>query len=397
MIKHQNEVPVTYLNKGQVYSISVADSAPSQTPAEPVKYRTHIRISFDEEEQRAKPAACWQLWKEGRGLNEAHNRGGKLQAVEYADPMQGAGDEHKQRQIQLEGASFDGFSVVWTANPATGVPHCTIPVRFNFLSTDFSHSKGVKGIPVRLCAKTEIISPDENSGSSAGAEVSYCKVKLFRDHGAERKLSNDVVHVKKTIEKIKQQMAQAEAGGSVGKRKRSCGSTAFDGDRPAKVAKSQRRWSMDSHDVGSGKMSLEDDLQTRLETMQDMFTSARPMSAFNLRGDDLDDPVLHPVHLPGETKVEQAGRFQDTASATSTLSPGSSVGNSPRHAQFPRFGCDSGYHGSLRSSMEHEGALDRFAPKPARVTKLNTDGFIEAVDVDTTYQPPREQLPKPGE
>jgi hypothetical protein len=41
--------------------------------------------------------------------------------------MQVADDEHKQRQIQLESISFDGFSVTWTANPAINVPNCTIP------------------------------------------------------------------------------------------------------------------------------------------------------------------------------------------------------------------------------------------------------------------------------
>src|SRR4051812_28513581 len=97
MIKHADEIPVTYLNKGQAYSISLLDTAPNQTSPVPVKYRTYVRISFEDEQQRQRPAACWQLWKEGRGTNEAHQRGGRLQAVEFVDPSQAGGGELQGR------------------------------------------------------------------------------------------------------------------------------------------------------------------------------------------------------------------------------------------------------------------------------------------------------------
>src|SRR5882757_1591680 len=176
MIKHAEEIPVTYLNKGQAYSIAIVDTAPTQTPTVPVKYRTFIRISFEDEHQRQRPAACWQLWKEGRGTNEAHQRGGRLQAVEFVDPSQvGGGDAQGRPRIELESASFDGFAVNWTPVLSTA-PDCSVAVRFNFLSTDFSHSKGVKGIPVRLCAKTEMISHGALAVPN-NSEVCYCKVK----------------------------------------------------------------------------------------------------------------------------------------------------------------------------------------------------------------------------
>ncbi|KAJ8129860.1 hypothetical protein O1611_g3770 [Lasiodiplodia mahajangana] len=221
MIKHADEIPVTYLNKGQAYSLTIVDTN-SALPAVPgTKYRTFIRVSFEDDQQRQKPGVCWGLWKEGRGTNEAHQRGGKLQAVEYVEAGQPVGGDDKRTRIELENSSFDGFCVTWTPG-ANGVAECSIAVRFNFLSTDFSHSKGVKGIPVRLCAKTSILStPESSPPPDPVSEICYCKVKLFRDHGAERKLSNDVAHVKKTIDKLKQQIAQAESGGKdFGKRKR---------------------------------------------------------------------------------------------------------------------------------------------------------------------------------
>ncbi|KAF3386504.1 Grainyhead-like protein 2, partial [Penicillium rolfsii] len=389
MVKHPREVPISYLNKGQAYNLTVMDSNPPMVGSEPLQYRTYVRVSFEEEEQRSKPAACWQLWKEGRGMSESHQRGGKLLAVEYVDPHQG-GEDHKHRQIQVEQASFDGFCVIWTANPATGTPDCSIPVRFNFLSTDFSHSKGVKGIPVRLCAKTELVTPGDELASPREAEVCYCKVKLFRDHGAERKLSNDIAHVKKSIEKLKQQIAQAEMGGGFGKRKR--GSNATANMKPSdrlKNPKHKRTWSMGSQDSQQEKLSLEDDLQAKLGMMQDMFSSTRTMSILALRGDEEDDPDLFPVRLPAEgesIKVEPLSR-QNTGASHSMesliLSPTSS-------------------NVSVNSPQVHESKLagTKDVKNPTTVRRVAkgdsiSTGFIEAVDIDPTYRPPAERPPKP--
>ncbi|KAJ5634277.1 hypothetical protein N7528_002119 [Penicillium herquei] len=386
MVKHKREVPISYLNKGQAYNLTVMDSTPPMTSSEPLRYRTFVRVSFEEEEQRLKPAACWQLWKEGRGTTESHQRGGKLLAVEYVDPLLG-GEDAKNRQLQIEQMSFDGFCVTWVANPATGTSDCSIPVRFNFLSTDFSHSKGVKGIPVRLCAKTELLSPGEETGGRREPEVCYCKVKLFRDHGAERKLSNDIAHVKKTIEKLKQQVAQVEMGGGFGKRKRGSNAAASmkTADRSKQSSKHKRSWSIGSQD-GSEKLSLEDDLQAKLAMMQDMFSSTRSVSILALRGEEEDDPDLHPVRLPTEgdvIKTDPLLRHNHSAAQSMEsliLSPTSSNAslNSPRlgSAQFMK--------------DRHATAIPRVAGGD-RVSQ----GFIEAVDIDPTYRPPAERPPKP--
>jgi hypothetical protein len=384
MVKNLREVPITYLNKGQAYNLSVLDSNPPMV-REPIRYRTYVRVSFEEQEQRAKPSTCWQLWKEGRGSSEAHQRGGKLLAVEYVDPLQGGGDAHKHRQVQIESMSVDGFCVTWTANPATGISDCHIPVRFNFLSTDFSHSKGVKGIPVRLCAKTEVISPGEETGVPRGMELSYCKVKLFRDHGAERKLSNDVAHVKKTIDKLKQQVSQAEMGGGFGKRKRGNNATGGKGsDRSMKPSNHKRAWSIASDDAPSEKISLEDDLQSKLSMMQEMFSSTRLISNFGLRGDESDDPDLYPIRLDGDAvKFEQLGRHN-----TMDLPTGESMIPSPANTNTP----------SSNSPTSHATKL---STKPITIQRNPTHdgvsrGFLEAVGVDSTYQPPTECPPKPS-
>ncbi|KAI0475432.1 CP2 transcription factor-domain-containing protein [Xylariaceae sp. FL0804] len=406
MIKHADEIPITYLNKGQAYSLSIIDTGTALPVVPGTKYRTFVRISFEDDQQRHKPGVCWSLWKEGRGTNEAHQRGGKLQAVEYVEAGQPAEGDDKRTRIELESASFDGFSVVWT--PGTlGAAECNIAVRFNFLSTDFSHSKGVKGIPVRLCTKTKVMPVTGASPPADGPpEICYCKVKLFRDHGAERKLANDVAHIKKTIEKLKQQIAQAESGGKdFGKRKRGgAHSKAQDPARPGKAPKHKRTWSMSSASSAGGgggntRPSFEDDLSFKLRTLQDMFISTRPVSILYLRGEDMDDPDLHPVVLPGEptdlTKIEtkdssawRSGRSSVVDSSLVSPSPSSLSLQSQPAATLAE----------ALSNMEHP-APGQVSDRPTKVAKTDDDGklsgWIEALGVDPSYKPPAETAVKP--
>ncbi|KAH8668852.1 CP2 transcription factor [Xylariales sp. PMI_506] len=411
MIKHADEIPVTYLNKGQAYSLSIVDTAATMPIAPGTRYRTFVRISFEDDQQRQKPGVCWSLWKEGRGTNEAHQRGGKLQAVEYVEAGQPAEGDDKRTRVELDTASFDGFSVFWTPG-ANGAAECNVAVRFNFLSTDFSHSKGVKGIPVRLCTKTVELPPESTSPPPDGnAEICYCKVKLFRDHGAERKLSNDVAHVKKTIDKLKQQIAQAESGmKDFGKRKRGSASQGKGQEPkvPGKIQKHKRTWSMSSASSagGGGRPSIEEDLHFKLQTLQDMFTSTRPVSVLYLRGEERDDPDLHPVSLAGEptdlTKVESkdSGAWQ-VRSGQSSVAGSSLVSPSPSsmslHSQASVAGAKSQWN-------DFQSTADPSPPHPAsdqgtRVGKYddagNLIGWIEALGVDASYRPPLERPVKP--
>ncbi len=422
MVKHSDEIPVTYLNKGQAYVVSISDSMGLGPTPGPVKYRTVIRISFEDEQQRQRPSACWQLWKEGRGLAEAHQRGGKLQAVEYVDPNQGGDEETKRPRVELETASFDCFSVTWTPSPGSATAACSVAVRFNFLSTDFSHSKGVKGIPVRLCAKTEIISsgtPDSPPGPIS--EVCFCKVKLFRDHGAERKLSNDVAHIKKTIDKLKQQITQVENGvKEVGKRKRSSADKGGS-NRPSKVLKHKRTWSVSSQGSNS-RPAVEEDLHMKLATTQDMFTSTRPVSVLYLKGYEGDDPDVYPVSLPGEptdlTKINQMNRkvsWDRKTNSETTLSNSCVVSPSPSSRSMP---ADSRGNESstflkpaalssnqtLSTDWDHlthlsSGNCSDFSNAAVKVQRGPTDDslpdWLEAFDVNPSYKAPPERAIKP--
>lgn len=415
MIKHADEIPVTYLNKGQAYSLSIVDTQPTLPIVPGTRLRTYVRVSFEDDQQRQKPGVCWSLWKEGRGTNEAHQRGGKLQAVEYVEAGQPAEGDDKRTRVELESASFDGFSVIWTPG-VNGAVECNVAVRFNFLSTDFSHSKGVKGIPVRLCAKTNLLPSGGSPGSDSSSEICYCKVKLFRDHGAERKLSNDVAHVKKTIDKLKQQIAQAESGlKDFGKRKRAGGAQmkgAADSQRPGKAPKHKRTWSMSSassagggNGGGGARNALEEDLHFKLQTLQDMFTSTRPVSVLYLRGEDLDDPDAHPVSLPGEvldlSKVESRESTAWRERSTHSSVAGSLVSPSPSslslHSAASVVGVPSAPWQERVSS--DPSSSRQGSDQPTRVAKAddagNLSGWIEALGVDASYRPPPDRAVKP--
>jgi hypothetical protein len=395
MIKHADEIPATYLNKGQSYAISIVDTQPSLQDSSPTVYRTFIRVSFHDETQRNRPAGCWQLWKEGRGINEAHQRGGKLQAVEYVENQHTGDDRKRKAKAVLESSYFDGFAVTWSPL-VVGAVEASVSVRFNFLSTDFSHSKGVKGIPVRLCAKTEVISSGSKSPSELPSpEVCYCKVKLFRDHGAERKLSNDIMHVKKTIEKLKQQAGQVEGTGMkvFGKKPKK----EEDTGKLGKAIKHKRTWSMSSASSVTGPRCQDDDTNARLKAMQDMFSSTRPVSVLYLRGESADDPDLYPVRLPGELDGEESWAVHRRASVATTNTTASSVlSPSPSSLSLSSRRCGSF---SPEKDWEKNNAYHSLQNEvPVRVNTTNEDGmlsgWIEAVGVDASYKPPAEKPTK---
>ena len=83
MLRHSSDIPVTYLNKRQAYTISVIDESPAVQDNGLKRYRTTIRIAFDEEDKRRTAPVCWCLWKDGRGTLESGGNPHKLRAIDY--------------------------------------------------------------------------------------------------------------------------------------------------------------------------------------------------------------------------------------------------------------------------------------------------------------------------
>lgn len=247
-------------------------------------------------------------------------------------------------RLELESTSHDRFAVLWYPS-GTETKEYSIQLRFNFLSTDFSHSKGVKGIPVRLCVKTEMQLlgasgiEDRTEEDIWTAETCYCTEKLFRGHGAERKLFNDVAHVKKLVVKLEEEIAEAESFDNPyrpGKRKRYDWETS-----PVRstLQNDTRSNSFDPMSSGGSFQDVEDldDLKTRLATLQDVFVSTQPNSVLKLKGEDLDDPDLYLVRLPLENSNDvleptqkSSGRKRGNESPASLYSQDSRGSSPPR-------------------------------------------------------------------
>ncbi|KAI9313872.1 CP2 transcription factor-domain-containing protein [Dichotomocladium elegans] len=185
------DAPLTYLNKGQYYTINLVDSEKYDG-----EIASTITIMFHDESHRKVAADFWKFWMSQQKDQES------ARAIDI-DTGRCNGAFNIQCQF------FDRISFRW--NGKAGASIC---LRFHFLSTDFSRIKGVKGIPLRLHIATKVVdasSPanvaETNTATTeldeTQAERSYCQIKLFRDKGAERKNKDDARHIEKQLEKLR--------------------------------------------------------------------------------------------------------------------------------------------------------------------------------------------------
>jgi len=141
----------------------------------------------------------------------------------------------------------------------------------------------------------------------------------------------------------------------------------------------------------NGGKTVEEEANEKLQAMQDMFTSTRPVSVLHLKGTDLDDPDLHPVPLSGETQdlteeIWARRRSSVATAASSFVSPSPSSTSLSQHGDaFPSDRREWQLQPSLGSSSNLEF--------PVKVKQVQNDagvlpGWIEAIGIDANYQPP---------
>ncbi|KAJ2907641.1 hypothetical protein GGI21_003685, partial [Coemansia aciculifera] len=139
-----DDSPLTYLNKGQLYGVSIMDKSQADT-----FYSTTLRIAFHEDSHRKGAAAHWNFW-----LNQQESpRSARAIELDKAGSIGVVAAESKQ---------FDRVSFQWQ-----GRRGAKVMIRFNCLSTDFSRIKGVKGIPLRIHLDTHHTVPNP-AGNSSG-------------------------------------------------------------------------------------------------------------------------------------------------------------------------------------------------------------------------------------
>ncbi|OJD25072.1 hypothetical protein ACJ73_03564 [Blastomyces percursus] len=175
-MKQYGEHQITYLNRRQKYDITVVDMEPPRMGAQ-LTYYTSILVSFDE-----KPVGSpWAVWKS------------KYPSVSKGVEL----DSHAS--VVRRSETFDRFSVSWMNNESSVLPRCIIPLAFNFTSADFN-LEGMRNDILRLCVKTQLIEPDV-----ASPEISYCRVKLYRQYGAERQRKTE------SIRQLQEEIAQTDS------------------------------------------------------------------------------------------------------------------------------------------------------------------------------------------
>ncbi|OAD79426.1 CP2 transcription factor [Phycomyces blakesleeanus NRRL 1555(-)] len=169
------ESPLTYLNKGQYYSVTLKDTETSH--ADQIVKSTII-IMFNDESHRKVAQSYWKFWLSQQ--KDAQS----ARAIDIGNDSS-YNTSRSSGVHNAEYSSFDRIAFEWNTKKGA-----VINIRFNCLSTDFSRIKGVKGIPLRLQMGTQVVGEQH-------IEKAYCRIKLFRDKGAERKNKDDAKHIER--------------------------------------------------------------------------------------------------------------------------------------------------------------------------------------------------------
>jgi hypothetical protein len=166
-------------------------------------------------------------------------------------------------------------------------------------------------------------------------------------------LANDVAHVKKSIEKLKQQIAVAERSSNshrTGKRKRSVSEppqnqSTIESNMPVASNVATDSSPYDNTPYSPEPISSEkfqgsediDDFNSKLATLQDMLISTHPESVLNLRGEDHDDPDEYPLQPPKERANDNDdSRWTPSGGSRGRQSPASLHSQSSRGSSPPR-------------------------------------------------------------
>ncbi|XP_029188069.1 grainyhead-like protein 2 homolog [Acropora muricata] len=189
IIQRRGDDTLTYLNKGQFYTISFEGNVdPQSSDGEIQRVKSIVHLVFRDEKDPRSECEHWQYW---------HSQ--------QPNPQQRAFDIDRKSCQNIE-ENID--EIAYNAAGFTWSPHLNakIVIRINCLSTDFSSQKGVKGIPLHLQIDTY---EDIANADAEPVHRSFCQIKVFRDKGAERKNKDESKSAEKRIQKWVKQNTSA--------------------------------------------------------------------------------------------------------------------------------------------------------------------------------------------
>ncbi|XP_068093839.1 grainyhead-like protein 2 homolog [Hyperolius riggenbachi] len=188
----QGEGPMTYLNKGQFYAVTLSETGANKCFRHPIsKVRSVIMVVFSEDKNRDEQLKYWKYWHSRQ--HTAKQR--VLDIADYKESFNTIGN--------IEEIAYNAVSFTWDVNE-----EAKIFITVNCLSTDFSSQKGVKGLPLMI----QIDTYSYNNRSNKPIHRAYCQIKVFCDKGAERKIRDE--ERKQNRKKVKPQTASAQAPSS---------------------------------------------------------------------------------------------------------------------------------------------------------------------------------------
>ncbi|KAG8441751.1 hypothetical protein GDO86_010795 [Hymenochirus boettgeri] len=188
----QGEGPMTYLNKGQFYAITLSETGANKCFRHPIsKVRSVIMVVFSEDKNRDEQLKFWKYWHSRQ--HTAKQR--VLDIADYKESFNTIGN--------IEEIAYNAVSFTWDVNE-----EAKIFITVNCLSTDFSSQKGVKGLPLMI----QIDTYSYNNRSNKPIHRAYCQIKVFCDKGAERKIRDE--ERKQNRKKGKSQTTQPQCNSS---------------------------------------------------------------------------------------------------------------------------------------------------------------------------------------
>lgn len=167
----QGEGPMTYLNKGQFYAVTLNELSANKRLRHPIsKVRSVIMVVFSEDKNRDEQLKYWKYW-------HSRQHTAKQRVLDIADYK-----ESFNTISNIEEIAYNAISFTWDVNE-----EAKIFITVNCLSTDFSSQKGVKGLPLMI----QIDTYSYNNRSNRPLHRAYSQIKVFCDKGAERKIRDE--------------------------------------------------------------------------------------------------------------------------------------------------------------------------------------------------------------
>uniref|UniRef100_A0A914CLV2 Grh/CP2 DB domain-containing protein n=1 Tax=Acrobeloides nanus TaxID=290746 RepID=A0A914CLV2_9BILA len=161
---------MTYVNKGQFYTISLDYLMDPTKPLKSATVRSLVMVVFREDKTYEDEIKTWQLWHKRQ-----HSTKQRILEVDAKNTSGIIG--------QIEEIAHNAVQFCWSPNEHS----VKISVAVQCLSTDFSTQKGVKGLPLHI----QIDTYDDADNDKIPFHRGYSQIKVFCDKGANRKLLHE--------------------------------------------------------------------------------------------------------------------------------------------------------------------------------------------------------------